>query len=58
MDIEEQIKALKEAKRRRQQALNMFRSGKTHKEIGEEFGVTRQRAKQLVDKAITENATK
>lgn len=57
MDINEQIAALKAAKKRRQDALRMFQAGKKYKEIGEHFGVTRERARQLVAKAIEENAT-
>lgn len=57
MDINEQIAALKEAKKRRQNALRMFRAGQKYKEIGKHFGVTRERARQLVAKAIQENAT-
>ena len=56
MDLNEQIAAVKEAYRRRKEALAMFRKGVKYKEIGEKLGVTRERARQLVAKAIQENA--
>lgn len=46
----------KAAKARRAVALAMFKTGKKYKEIGEELGVTRERARQLVAKAQQEAA--
>ena len=44
-----------EARRRRAQALDMHtKQGKSLKEIGEFFGVTRERARQLVAKGMKE----
>lgn len=54
MDINEQIAKLRESKRRRQQALTMRRKGKRLQEIGDALGVTRERARQLVAKALQE----
>ena len=54
MDLNEQIKGLRDAAKRRKQALAMQQAGKTLKEIGEHFGVTRERARQLIAKAIKE----
>lgn len=52
---EEQIKMIREAKRRRAKALAMKEAGRTYQQIGEALGgVTRQRAKALVDKARAE----
>ncbi len=48
MDIDTQIKALQEAKRRRKHALDLQLAGKSLKEIGEVLGVSRERARQLV----------
>ena len=56
MDLNAQIAAVKEAHRRRKQALAMFRRGVKYKEIGEALGITRERARQLVAKAIKEQA--
>ena len=38
----------KEARRRRAEAVAMQASGKSLKEIGDHFGVTRERARQLI----------
>ncbi len=54
--VDEQIKAIREAKKRRDRALAMKEAGKTFREIGDALGVTRQRAKALVDKAKVEAA--
>lgn len=54
MDMNEQIAALKLAKKRRQQALAWHLSGKSLKEIGVALGVTRERARQLVAAANRE----
>lgn len=54
MDINEQIAKLRASKRRRKQALAMRRKGKRLQEIGDELGVTRERARQLVVKALKE----
>ena len=54
MDINEQIAKLRESKRRREKALAMRRKGKRLQEIGDELGVTRERARQLVAKALQE----
>ncbi len=51
---DEQIRAIKDAKRRRRRALAMKDAGKTFQEIGNRLGVTRQRAKFLIDKARKE----
>lgn len=51
---DEQIQVIREAKRRRARALAMRNAGKTLQEVGDALGVTRQRAKALVDKARTE----
>lgn len=56
MDIDTQIKALEESKRRRAQALKLFKAGKKYKDIGEALGVSRERARQLVAKAQQEAA--
>ena len=57
MDLNQQIQGLKDAHKRRQQALKMHtEQNKSLKEIGDHFGVTRERARQMVAKAIKENA--
>ena len=56
MNINEQISKLRESKRRREKALAMRRKGKRLQEIGDELGVTRERARQLVAKALEEEA--
>jgi vacuolar-type H+-ATPase subunit H len=54
---EEQIRMIREARRRRARALAMKEAGKTYQEIGDALGgITRQRAKMLVDKARAEAA--
>ena len=45
---------VKEARRRRAAALAMKDSGKTFQEVGDALGVSRQRAKALVDRARDE----
>lgn len=50
---EAQAAVVAEAGRRRQEALKMHLAGKSLKEIGEHFGVSRERARQLVHKAST-----
>lgn len=54
MDIDTQIKALQESKRRRAQALALKNSGKKYREIGKALGVTPERARQLVAAALKE----
>ena len=56
MDLNEQIEALKRQEERRAIAFRMFQEGKRYKEIGDVLGITRERARQLVAKAIEENA--
>lgn len=60
MDIKDKVAAytakLKEQRDRAMTALKMQQSGKSLKEIGEHFGVSRERARQLVAKAIQEGA--
>ena len=56
MDLNEQIEALKRQEERRATALRMFQEGKRYKEIGNVLGITRERARQLVAKAIKANA--
>lgn len=51
-----QAKMLIEAKARRAKALAMRRSGKNNREIGEAFGITPERARQLVAKAFDDEA--
>ena len=58
MDLNEQIEALKRQEERRAIALRMFQEGKRYKEIGEALEITRERARQLVAKAIKANAPK
>jgi len=58
MDLNEQIEALKRQEERRTIALRMFQEGKRYKEIGNVLGITRERARQLVAKAIKANAPK
>jgi len=58
MDLNEQIEALKRQEERRATALRMFQEGKRYKEIGNVLGITRERARQLVAKAIKANAPK
>lgn len=43
-----------EARKRRLAAHNLWKRGKTYREIGETFGVTRQRAFTMVRKAMQE----
>jgi len=55
MDIKQQIENLKDRQRRRQAALKMrVEKNLTLREIGEELGVTRERARQLIAEAIKE----
>ena len=55
MDIKQQIENLKDRQRRRQAALKMrLEKNLTLREIGEELGVTRERARQLIAEAIKE----
>jgi DNA-directed RNA polymerase specialized sigma subunit len=56
MDISEQIQEIKRQAERRAIALRMFQEGKRYKEIGDVLGITRERARQLVAKAIKANA--
>ena len=46
---------MKDAASRRQTALQMRQAGKSLREIGEFFGVTRERARQMVAAAIRDN---
>ena len=46
-----------EASRRRQEALKLRQAGKSLKEIGDIYGVSRERARQMVVKAIAEGGT-
>ena len=57
MDINEQIASLRAAKKRRAQALAMHKQRISFTKIGAALGVTRERARQLVAKAIKESAT-
>lgn len=42
------IAVAEQARQRRAEAVRLFLAGKTHKEIGEHFGVSRQRASKMI----------
>lgn len=55
---EEQIRIIREAAKRRKRALALREKGLTLEKVGERLGVSKVRAKQLIDRAILERGTK
>jgi len=51
-----QQQMMTEARQRRAQVLAMHREGKSLKQIGDDLGVTRERARQLLAKALKETS--
>lgn len=49
------VTVMREARKRRRKALRLLKQGKTQQEIADIFGVTKQRASEIIARAKREN---